>query len=553
MRSTLLSSLALSSLMLVGCSAAAIDTVTVDVNAERHAISPLIYGVNFPSAGQHALLNLKIARSGGNATTRYDWQTDATSSGSDWYFLTHTGDGTTPSFGPDKFVTDNKTAGAESMLTVPIIGWVAKLGANNAWTWSFSVAKYGAQLQSEPGRPDAGNGIKPNGTKVTGNDPTDANKSVAISYQQGWIQHLIGKFGKASAGGVKYYLLDNEPCLWQETHRDVQPTGAHMDDMWLKSRNAAFMIKSVDSSALVCGPEEWGWLGYKYSGYDFQWLGANGWNNTPPDRSSHNNMDFAPWMLQQFKNYNTQTGTRLLDVFTLHYYPQGNYGDSDTSQAAQLWRNRSTRSLWDRNYIDESWINDKIYVLPRMKDWVAQYYPGTKIGITEYNFGAESHISGAIAQADTLGIFGRENVDLATRWVAPATSSVTFKAMQMYRNVDGQKTGFGDTSVKTTVANPDDLSAFGSVDSAGGAVRVMVIHKRLSGNATVDVNLAGLKKVNGKATVYQLTSGNQITKLADVQPSGSKITLTVPPQSITLIIQKAVYPVVSTPTKVVKS
>ena len=43
-----------------------------------------------------------------------------------------------------------------------------------------------------------------------------------------------------------------------------------------------------------------------------------------------------------------------------------------------------------------------------MKKWVANDYPGTKTAITEYNWGGQEHINGALAQADILGIFGRE-------------------------------------------------------------------------------------------------------------------------------------------------
>jgi len=86
----------------------------------------------------------------------------------------------------------------------------------------------------------------------------------------------------------------------------------------------------------------------------------------------------------------------------------------------QLRRNRSTRSLWDPTYTDETWINDKVRLIPRLKQWAAQYYPGTPVGINEYNWGAEDHINGATAQADVLGIFGREGLDLATRWTTPA-------------------------------------------------------------------------------------------------------------------------------------
>ena len=138
---------------------------------------------------------------------------------------------------------------------------------------------------------------------------------------------------------------------------------------------------------------------------------------------------------------------RLLDILTVHYYPQGGEFGNDTSTAMQQRRNRSTRSLWDPNYVDETWINDRIRLIPRMREWVNAYYPGTGIGITEYSWGAESHINGATTQADVLGIFGREGLDVGTRWVVPDTATPTFKAFQMYRNYDGAGAAFGDTSV----------------------------------------------------------------------------------------------------------
>ena len=89
------------------------------------------------------------------------------------------------------------------------------------------------------------------------------------------------------------------------------------------------------------------------------------------------------------------------------------------------------------------------------------YYPGTPIGITEYNWGAENHINGATTQADIYGIFGREGLDMGARWTTPATTTPTYKAMKMYRNYDGNRSTFGDTSVRaTSTANADNLSVF---------------------------------------------------------------------------------------------
>src|ERR1700729_290553 len=83
----------------------------------------------------------------------------------------------------------------------------------------------------------------------------------------------------------------------------------------------------------------------------------------------------------------------------------------------------ATRTLWHPNYTvpgggyeDATGAEQAPQMVPRLRQWVAANYPGTMTGITEYNWGAQDTITGAIAQADILGIFGRENLDLATLW-----------------------------------------------------------------------------------------------------------------------------------------
>jgi hypothetical protein len=123
-----------------------------------------------------------------------------------------------------------------------------------------------------------------------------------------------------------------------------------------------------------------------------------------------------PWLLAQLKQATVGGGLKPLDVISVHYYPQGGEFSNDTSTTMQLLRNRSTRSPWDPNYVDQSWINDRVRLIPRLRGWVdADYHTGAPIGITEYNWGAEGHINGATAQADILGIFGREGLDMAAR------------------------------------------------------------------------------------------------------------------------------------------
>jgi hypothetical protein len=517
--------------------------ISVDAALNRHVINPQIYGVAHATTAQLLALNAPLNRSGGNNTSRYNWRQNADNRGNDYYFQSIPFANQAGEVG-DSFIQNSKNANALPMLTVPMIDWIAKVGANREKLASFSISKYGAQTDRDwQWFPDAGNGIWTNGQNVTGNDPNDANVPNSVQFQQGWIQHLVGRWGIAANSGLRYYILDNEYSLWHSTHRDVKPTGATMDETFAKMRDYGAMIKSVDPTAQVVGPEEWGWDGYRYSGYDLWYAPKNNW--TFPDRAAHGNMDYAPWLLQQFKKDEVTRGIRLLDFFTLHYYPQGGEFSNDVSAAMQLRRNRSTRSLWDANYTDESWINDKVQLVPRMKNWVAQYYPNTKIGLTEYNWGAENHINGATTQADIYGILGREAMDMATRWTTPDASTPTFKAMQIYRNYDGQNSGFGDTSVSATVPNPDNLSSFAAVRSTDNALTVMVVNKAATGTQ-VTVNIANFN-AGSQARVWQLTSANQIVRAADVAVASSVITSTVPAQSITLFVIQH-DPVTPTPT-----
>ncbi|APV50533.1 hypothetical protein BWI17_13030 [Betaproteobacteria bacterium GR16-43] len=510
-------------------------TITVNALSNRHAIDARVYGLAFASTAQLLELNVPLNRHGGNGTTRYNWQVNASNHAFDWYFQSLDDGSATPAASWDDFVQSSKSGGAQAAITVPMIGWVAKLGANRQRLSSFSIAKYGAQQANDwQWFPDAGNGVRTNGQLITGNDPTDANVLVDSTFQQQGVQHLVTRWGAAASGGVRYYILDNEHSIWQGTHRDVHPAGATMDEIRGKMIDHATKIKAVDPDAIVFGPEEWGWSGYLYSGADQQAGAANGWSNFP-DRNAHGGADYLPWLLGQMRANELATGKRLLDVFTVHYYPQGGEYGNDTSQAMQLRRNRSTRSLWDPNYTDETWINDKVRLIPRLKQWAAANYPGTPVGITEWNWGAEGHINGATALADVFGIFGREGLDVGAYWTTPGTGTPAYNAIKMYRNYDGAKSTFGDTSVSASGPNPDNVAVFAAQRSSDRALTVMVINKYLTANTPVRVDLQGFA-AGGAARVWQLGAGNTIARLADASVTSARIDVTVPPQSITLLV-----------------
>jgi hypothetical protein len=517
--------------------------ITVDAQLNRHSISPLIYGTAFASSNQLADLNFTMNRSGGNSETRYNWQLNAHNHAADWYYESIDDGSATPAASGDDFVANSRNGGAQALITIPMIGWMPKLDTGRGKLASYSIAKYGPQTGNDwQWYADAGNGVRTNGSLIVTNDPNDANFLTNSAFQQAYVQHLTNRWGSSTNGGVRYYIMDNEHSIWFGTHQDVHPVGPTMQEIRDKIFDYASMVKSNDPNALVCAPEEYGWSGYFFSGYDQQWSGQHGWPSvsTYPDRTANGGWDYMPWLLYQIHQHDLGTGKRLLDYFTLHCYPQGGEGGNDISSSTQLLRNESTRQFWDTNYVDQSWINTQptntiLMLIPRMKNWVATQYPGTKIGITEYNWGAEPYINGATAQADILGIFGREGLDMSTRWTTPDPSTPTYKAMKIYRNYDGNKSTFGDTSVAATVPSPDDLSAFAAVRTNDSVLTVMVINKTLTGLTPLALNVTNFAN-SGTAQAWQLTANNVIARLADIPYARGTVSNLLPAQSITLFV-----------------
>src|SRR5262245_61734596 len=119
-------------------------TVNVDAAAARLAINPAVYGVAYATQAQLQDLNAPLHRYGGNNTSRYNWQLNADNRGADWYFESIGEASATPGQRGDAFVLDSRAGGAEPMITVPIIEYVAKVGSSRSKLASFDSRLYGA-------------------------------------------------------------------------------------------------------------------------------------------------------------------------------------------------------------------------------------------------------------------------------------------------------------------------------------------------------------------------------------------------------------------------
>ncbi|MCX6047635.1 MAG: hypothetical protein NT075_21260 [Chloroflexi bacterium] len=522
-------------------------TLSVDVNANRKPISPYIYGLNYAKETFAQEIALPLRRWGGNITTRYNWQTNNMNHASDWFFHNnvnydeYTGNALTA----DEWVQQNQRTNTESLLTVPMIGYVAKDG--DQATCGFKISIYGPQdaNDADSGFPDCGDGLK--GGKPVVNNPLDTSVAVDKSFMAAWVSHL--KDNAATNGVVKFYALDNEPGLWHETHRDVHPVPPTYDELRDLGFAYGAAVKAVDPNAQIFGPVQDGWTRYFYASYVSQ-------AQADADRQAHGGEDFVPWYLQQMKTYETQHNLRLLDYLDLHFYPQNGVDQTLAGDATQqALRLRSTRALWDPTYVDESWIKDAgpdngiVQLLPRMHAWVDENYPNTKLAITEYNWGGLENINGALAQADVLGIFGREGLDAAALWNYPqnkngAGEEIKYDifetlpgayAFRLYRNYDGAGSKFGETSLQASSTDQSKLSIYAAQRSNDSALTLMIINKT-GGDLTSRVNLANF--VPGNARVYRYSANNlgAIEPLADQVVAADGFNATFPANSITLVV-----------------
>ncbi|MCL2448511.1 MAG: glycosyl hydrolase [Polyangiaceae bacterium] len=493
--------------------------VQCDVKPTR--ISPYIYGIAYGEKDWPAL-GVTARRWGGNASSRYNWEIHAANRSQDWFFENR------PEVHYDEYLAANAAHEVASAVVVPMIGWVAK----DATSYSFPVSVFGAQQKTEPGNPDVGNGVDPSGNKIAPGPPARTSIAAPPEWVKHWIAAIRANDAKTGKKSVYEYILDNEPTIWNTTHRDVHPEPLGYDELLDRTLRYGAAVRAAQPDALIAGPAEWGWSGYFFSARDLDGKPA-----THADRRAHGDVPLVEWYLQQLHHHEQKTGERILDLFDLHYYPQGNgVGSSDGGdRATQLLRLRSTRSLWDPTYVDESWIHDTVRLLPRMKGWVDKNYPGLGLSIGEWNFGGERDITGALATAETLGRFAQFGVTSAFYWTAPAAGAPAAFGFLAYRNFDGQGGRFLDQYVPTTATG--DASFFASRDADGKHVVVVALNLGPDEPLAADIDVGTCGAI-ASARSYVYARGNTSFTPSEVTPAtgdtGAVIAHALPPWSITV-------------------
>jgi mannan endo-1,4-beta-mannosidase len=459
-------------------------------------ISPYVYGIN---AQRAADTGTTLRRLGGNRGTVYNWELNASSAGNDWEHLNDDWPCTTMSYkNCDKpgmqyvdFALESKKSNAEAIIEVPMIDWVAADKAGSVPEKDKAPSKryvrsYAKKKGPYTDKPDLGDNAV---------------------YQDEFVNFVVSKLGKGDKGGAKFYSLDNEPALWRSTHPRVHPEPTTYKEIVQRSEALATQITTIDPTAIVLGGVMFGWS-------EFMSL-----SSAPDAKEFSKYPTYIEYWLASMAELEKKHGRRLVHVLDVHWYPESRgtkrITENDTSRRTIEARLQAPRSFWDPTFQEKSWITDQwkkpIRLVPWLLELIDERYPGTKLGMTEYNFGAGDDISGGLAQIDVLGVLGREGAYLANYWGDGAGVGELPKyiaaAFRFYRNYDGKGGKFGDTAVTATTPDNAKASIFAATDSKNpGSLTVIVINKDQGKRYKAKLALGGAPCAKADAYVLDGTS-----------------------------------------------
>mgnify|MGYP002622835885 CR=1 FL=1 len=502
-------------------------TITIDSSSERQAISPYIYGVDM------ALIDKDVAygavRAGGNRYTAYNWETNASNAGSDWYNNS------------DNYLISGyqlALARKPGAVALNLADYCNKKGAYSLMTLQmagFVSADMSGEV-TEQAPSSRWNKVEYSKGSAFSLTP-DLNDGVV--YMDEFVNYLVNELGDSQHGGINAYSLDNEPALWHSTHSLVHPTPTSCEELVERSIELANAVKKVDPNADIFGPALYGYMAYLCL------QEAADWNTIQQNNSDYK--WFVDYYLDKMHEAESTYGKRLLDVLDVHFYTEAqgacgiryctHYDDADCV-ANKL---NATRSLWDPTYKEKSWIADTgakfLPIIPALTESINTYYPGTKIAITEYDFGGATDVCGALCEADALGIFAKYGVYAANLF--SGETGYQMAAINLYRNYDNNGGKFGDTLVSCESSNIEKMTSYAAINgSDDSTVTLVVTNKTFDSQTTANIksnaayNVSAIYGIdNTGASVKNMTSGGPTYSV-----SGNTISLTMEPMTVCLLV-----------------
>ena len=465
-------------------STAAID-ISVDAQKGIKKISPYLYGRNIDKVSDtkaesdtteeafiaqmlDAGIHMMRANNGNNST-RYNWSHKMTVH-PDWFNNVYAHDWDITA----KKVL-NKMPGVDAMYGFQLTGYAASSTEYNFpdWNWKQEHGSYPSRAFDLAGGgevSDDGETLIKAGDASLYNMEWPADSTVAI------IPHWKDEL-KFDMSRFKYWSMDNEMEIWRGTHSDLDlpVTGDFLVERYI---DVAKKARAAWGDIKLTGPvvaNEWFWC--SVSSYNKQ------------DRPKGPDRDYCwlEYFIMKVAEAQKSSGTRLLDVFDIHWYPSEKDYESRVN-----WH----RVLFDTTYnypgangikmVNGGWDNDnqKEYIFKRINDWLEKYFGkdhGITLGITETDLNDSDPMVTALIYASFLGTMQDNGVEIFTPWTWGDGMYETVHLFSRYGHPN---------RVQSTSSNDSLVSAYSSISNKGDSLTVIFVNRAEKDAQDVNLDLA---------------------------------------------------------------
>ena len=457
-------------------SAATLSSATINISVDAQKgikkISPYLYGRNIDkisdgntevTADESAFINQMLdagihflRANNGNNATRYNWRHKITVH-PDWFNNVYSHDWAITA----QKVLDNMP-GVDAMYAFQLTGYAASSTEYNFpdWNWYQEHGSYPSQTFDLAGGgevSDDGETLIKAGDASLYNMEWPADSTVAI------IPHWKDEL-KFDMSRFKYWSMDNEMEIWRGTHSDLDlpVTGDFLVERYI---DVAKKARAAWGDIKLTGPvvaNEWFWC--SVSSYNKQ------------DRPKGPDRDYCwlEYFIMKVAEAQKSSGTRLLDVFDIHWYPSEKDYESRVN-----WH----RVLFDTTYnypgangikmVNGGWDNDnqKEYIFKRINDWLEKYFGkdhGITLGITETDLNDSDPMVTALIYASFLGTMQDNGVEIFTPWTWGDGMYETVHLFSRYGHPN---------RVQSTSSNDSLVSAYSSISNKGDSLTVIFVNR----------------------------------------------------------------------------
>ena len=510
--------------------------IQVDISKEGYEYSPYIFGKNNTLSGQPDKplsetewrrikdSGLTILReNGGNNSTKYNWRRKI-SSHPDWYNNVYAHD-----WDFEAQSLSNNLPDVSGIFGFQVLGVAAKTNEHNFNEWEFNRAQYwdgvhqnlaGGGIVNESGGSEALEDGDPDLYLMEW--PADSTTDI--------LEHWFSAEGLSlSKDQFQYWCMDNEPGIWFSTHDDIADANETAEEYIQKYFKVAKAARERFPEIKLVGPiaaNEWQW----YT-----------WHNNQIDYNG-SSYSFLEYFILRIAEEQKATGIRLLDVFSIHFYPN----NTNVEEVVQFHR-----VFFDEHYdypdangvktINGGWDDTitKEYVFKRVNDWLEEHIGvdhGVGLGVTETGVNIDDQNGVAVWYASTLGEFMKNRVEVFTPW---SWQPAMWEVVNLFTEFSQDK------YFDATSSDAEYISAYCTASDQKDKITTILVNRSVDESKNVRVDLTGVFIDKSSLRAFQLSdlsnsesffsNDNNALIEIDINSGYKSFDLVMPPLSVVAV------------------